>query len=263
MTINELEQGLRNLIASDPAVLSGNLGEVIRGVMGVAEAYHNYIFHVQSYPVQDVFKFSLLSETGKFENNLAGLAQAMLQERGINLLLYIPQNAYPNQYAPNGFAPMGQMAYNPANQMGTMPNSAYAVPPMQNPIYSKPNSILQSMGQPVMNTGVAKPKITSSFTKYQPTGKPTYASIINHNEKAEISKASEKNDEANDMVSNHSEKSSVEVNFNTPVENKVSDNNDETKKAASSPAEMLMGEADGTSSEKAAGRDYLLELLKK
>ena len=40
MTINELEQGIRNLIATQPMVTTGANGEVINGVNAIIDAYN-------------------------------------------------------------------------------------------------------------------------------------------------------------------------------------------------------------------------------
>ena len=91
MTINELDQGLRNLIASQPMVTAGVNGEVINGINSLIVAYRNLSFRVQSYPCQDVMKFGLANEAAKLENTLSSLAVQVLQERGINIMLYIPR----------------------------------------------------------------------------------------------------------------------------------------------------------------------------
>ena len=67
MTINELDQGIRNLIASQPMVSAGANGEVINGINSLIDAYRNLCFRVQSYPCQDVMKFGLSNEISKIE----------------------------------------------------------------------------------------------------------------------------------------------------------------------------------------------------
>ncbi len=255
MTIIELEQAIRNLIAREPMVLSGNMGEVVRGVLGVTEAYRNFAFRIQSYPVQDVFKFSLLSELPKIENDVAGLACAMLQERGVNLMLYASQQPIPpytNQYTQTGFvSQVGQMAYNP--MAGGM---NYQNPPMtgmptapvmpQSEQYSRQ---VYSNGPQASNGGRAKQKASPIFAGYEPTGKPSFAQSANQGGQT-----------FKEVETNDSKK--IEINKNPePVSKSVQD---ETKTSKPSPAEILMGEtADETTGGKATGRDYLLELLKK
>jgi hypothetical protein len=70
MTINELEQGIRNLIATQPMVTTGATGEVVNGINSIIEACRNLSFRVSTYPCQDVMKFGLANETAKFENKI-------------------------------------------------------------------------------------------------------------------------------------------------------------------------------------------------
>lgn len=105
MTISELEQGIRNLIASKPAVLSGALGEVIHGVLSIVEAYHEFCLSIQTYPGQDMLKFSLVGESQNMEATVTNLVSLVLQERGINISLYTPNAA---EYG----RPLGQMNAN-------------------------------------------------------------------------------------------------------------------------------------------------------
>ena len=100
MTINELEQGMRNLIATQPMVTAGANGEVVNGVLSIIDAFRNLSFRVQTYPCQDVLKFTMGNESAKLENNLCSLVCQVMQERGINLMLYIAP-------AQNRFGPMG------------------------------------------------------------------------------------------------------------------------------------------------------------
>ena len=62
MTINELDQGIRNLLSSQPMVQAGVNGEVITGINSLIDAYRNLSFRIQSYPCQDVMKFGLSNE---------------------------------------------------------------------------------------------------------------------------------------------------------------------------------------------------------
>ncbi len=248
MTIAELEQGLRNLIASQPMVLSGNLGDVVRGVLGVTEAYRNFIYRVQSYPVQDVFKFSLMSETQKVESDIAGLATAMLQERGINMMLYIPQQpASPyNASYPQGAFGMGQMSYNPMQNAGAMQYNQ--MPPNMQQMPNMPRNEAYSRQVYSNNSISAKPKMpVPEYSAYQPTGKPSFAEPENE----EIVNSKKERTTKPEIVINEK-----------PAKEKSAD---ALKK--SSPADALVGETEpnetSAPTEKAAGRDYLLELLKK
>ncbi len=246
MTIIELEQGLRNLIASQPAVLAGNLGDVIRSVLGVTEAYRNYVFKLQSYPVQDIFRFSLLSNISKIESDITGAALAMLNERGINLLLYAPQDQY-NMGGFNQFN-MGQMAYGVPNNITFGMNNSTSNKPFSNHDYA---------GLEISRNNV-RPKVTTAYSGYEPTGKPTFA---------EPSVQSEETVQNTPAPSSKTKIIKPEINL-TPKSETVEESLPKQETSASStkpsPAEMLMGEAsDNPPSDKAAGRDYLLNLLKK
>lgn len=255
MTIIELEQGLRNLIATEPAVLAGNLGDVIRSVLGVTEAYRNYVFKVQTYPVQDVFRFTLLSNLQRIEGDITGSALAMLNERGINMMLYVPQGPY-GADALGGYG-MGGASYG----MGSMPYGSLGQ--MGPASFGSPSSF-----QGMEGSRPSRPKVTTSYAGYEPTGKPTFAS------------ATETTAESVQKTMTASSKSKTmkpEVNF-TPkkekTEEKVEEKAEESPELETetktesqpkkpNPAEMLMGEGDPAADEKAVGRNYLLELLKK
>ena len=93
MNIIELEEGLRNLIATQPAVLSGPHASVIGGIKNIIEAHKMFIYRVDEYPQQDVLKVGLLNESSKLEINLVSYVCQILQERGINIMLYVPKYA--------------------------------------------------------------------------------------------------------------------------------------------------------------------------
>lgn len=243
MNIIELEQGLRNLIASQPMVLSGNMGEVVRGVLGVTEAYRNFMFRVQSYPVQDVFKFSLISETQKIENDIAGLACAMLQERGINMMLYVPQpnNGFsaPN-FGMNFDSPVGQMSY--GSFYGNIPggfgiNSTYT------------DGMREQYGSYANSKDFSNPEV--GFAGHEPTGKPSFAGT------------SKEKSSHHQMAAERLSKPEIVMNEKPVKKSKDAEAKQEKAKSDSpSPAEMLLGDSSGAD-ENAVGRNYLLELLKK
>ena len=60
MTINELEQGIRNLIATQPEITNTNR-DVINGINQLIDAYRNLSFRIQTYQGQDILKFGLLN----------------------------------------------------------------------------------------------------------------------------------------------------------------------------------------------------------
>lgn len=225
MTISELEQGIRNLIASKPAVLSGALGEVIHGVLSIVEAYHEFSLSVQTYPGQDMLKFSLVGASQNMEATVTNLVSLVLQERGINISLYTPNAAeYGKALGPMNAGKFGgglEFKAAPAASQKTAEKIDFAVGDFGN----------------VKATGSeAEEKIPT------PSGRPMFAEGEEY--------------EAETAVGGATKESAVEV----PVASS-SDNSDAqsggdyafdfpTPKKAGQPA----------SSE---GRDYLIELLKK
>ena len=162
MTINELEQGIRNLIATQPMVTTGATGEVVNGINSIIEACRNLSFRVSTYPCQDVMKFGLANETAKFENTLSNLALQVLQERGINLMLYIPRGGANYGSMVNSFGMvnspvdanlmMGQMMYTPASMptgAGTnFPEFPWGLLPFPEPPPQAPRLLLRPLPFP-------------------------------------------------------------------------------------------------------------------
>ncbi len=93
MNIIELEEGLRNLIATQPAVLSGANGKVISGIKNIIESHKAFAFRIEEYPENDILKIGLTNESSKLELNLVSYVCQVLQERGINIMLYVPRYA--------------------------------------------------------------------------------------------------------------------------------------------------------------------------
>lgn len=265
MTINELEQAIRNLIATQPAVMTGSSGEVVNGVLSIIDAFRNLSFRVQTYPVQDVMKFNMNSEMQKFENNFSTMVCQMLQERGINLMLYVPRMqpmGMQNQYGMSGMGidanmVMGQMMYGPAQN--TM------MQPQMQRVQVAPQQMYAPMGQPMMQM-MGTPQMTQQqrpmhkapafpgFDTQPARPIPPTGDRISKPKAPPQSKIKQipKVDPAREEIKKTAP---------PPPPQK----NDE-KTAGPSPAEMLMGGFDSdvaSGGGKAAGRDYLMELLKK
>ncbi len=266
MTINELEQGMRNLIATQPMITAGANGEVVNGVLSLIDAYRNLGFRVQSYPCQDVLKFTMTNEFSKTESTFCSLVCQVMQERGINLMLYIApaQNRFGpmvNQYGminpqvdPNLM--MGQMMYS-APQPQVQP---------QNPVMMQMQNTLGMAGmygqmQPQQMPQQAYPargarRQAPTFPGYNYDNKP---------QRLEPTQASEQGlrnrpvSQAKIKATPKTSTTGVGKVNKTPVNPP-----DEVLVDTGEPsvAEMLMGEGDAPKG-KAAGRDYLMELLKK
>ena len=264
MTVNELEQGIRNLIATQPMVLSGVNGEIVNNVLSIIDAYRSFNFRVQSYPCQDVLKFSLSNESAKMENNLSSLVCQVLQERGINLMLYIPQQSQfgpmINNYGminqrPNQPMMMGQMMYQMPQPQAPMGASMMQMPhSMQmgnSPAFNQMNAPMQGIGM----QNRPRRKTAPTFPGYEPANRPVRL------EPSQTATNPLKTRSADPSKINTIPKAATaEVNQVNKIP--VAMPEEPTIPVAQpSPAEMMMG--GGASGEKAAGRDYLMELLKK
>jgi hypothetical protein len=91
MTVNELSQAIRNLMMSQPMISAGPMGGVINSAMAILDSYRNFAMTVQTYPMQDSFKFNSISEMQRFENTLTMLVCQSFQEKGINVMAYMMQ----------------------------------------------------------------------------------------------------------------------------------------------------------------------------
>lgn len=263
MTINELEQGMRNLIATQPMVTAGANGEVVNGVLSLIDAYRNFSFRVQTYPCQDVLKFTMSNESAKIENTLCSLVCQVMQERGINLMLYIAPAQ--NRFGPmvNQYGMINQQV-DPNLMMGQMMYHAPAAPVAPAPtMMSMPSGGMYNQMQPQMqglgaNYGRAPRRQAPTFPGYDYGNKPqrlepnqtTENSVRNRPVSQAKIKATPKTSAAGMGQVN---KTPVDAPVEAPVE----------EPQAPSAAEMLMGDAAPAKAGKSAGRDYLMELLKK
>lgn len=260
MTINELDQGIRNLIASQPMVSAGANGEVINGINSLIDAYRNLCFRIQSYPCQDVMKFGLSNEISKIETTFTNLAVQVLQERGINLLLYIPRTGA--QYGPmqSGFGMVNTMV-DPSVLAGQM---MYSAPVAGAPIMPMQNTMARPMPQPQgfapmqpTMAGLGTPNYTAprqtpraaapTFPGYAPTDKPIKIEPAVQSEQFKTRAAQTKimNEPRAVGVSTINKTAPIPVAEPTSVFDQV----DPT--------------AGGKAPSKSQGRDYLMELLKK
>ena len=261
MTINELDQGIRNLIASQPMVSAGVNGEVIGGINSLIDAYRNLCFRVQSYPCQDVMKFGLSNEISKIETTFTNLAVQVLQERGINLMLYIPRTGA--QYGPmsSGFGMVNTMAdpnVMAGQMMYTSPMAQAQMMPMQNTMNASARPMPQgySSMQPTM-TGIGTPNFNTS----RPAGRATAPTFPGYGAtdrpiKLEPSVQSEtfKPRVAQTKIMNEP-KASVVSTINKMGPMPVAE--------SGSPFDQMDPTAGGKAPSKSQGRDYLMELLKK
>ena len=261
MTINELDQGIRNLIASQPMVSAGVNGEVINGINSLIDAYRNLCFRVQSYPCQDVMKFGLSNEISKIETTFTNLAVQVLQERGVNLLLYIPRTGA--QYGPmqSGFGMVntmvdpnvmaGQMMYsNPMQQAPIMPmQNAMTASARQMPQgYAPMQPMMAGLGTPNFNVPRAGGRQGApTFPGYAPTDKPIRIEPAAQNEQLRTRAAQTK------IMSEPKTVGVSTINKTAPI----------PVAEPTSAFDQMDATAGGKAPSKSQGRDYLMELLKK
>lgn len=260
MTINELDQGIRNLIASQPMVSAGANGEVINGISSLIDAYRNLCFRVQSYPCQDVMKFGLSNEVSKIENAFTSLACQVLQERGINLMLYIPRTGA--QYNPmtSGYGMVntsmdpnimaGQMMYSAPSsgaQIMPMPNAMASYGAAMPQAYPQMQPTMNGLGTPNYNAPrQARHSTAPTFPGYAPTERPVKLSPVNTSEQIRPRSA-----QAKIQTEPKAASPAMAMNKTIPV-------------AEPAPAfDPNMQEPQAGAPSKSQGRDYLMELLKK
>lgn len=269
MTINELEQGLRNLIATQPMVTAGANGAVINGINSLIDACKNFSYRIQSYPGQDVLKFGIANEVSKIENTLCNLACQVMQERGINLMLYIvPQNqpgygpmvnsfgVINQQVDPNLM--LGQMMYTqpqmaPQTTMMQMPNAMPQMGmPQQMPTYNQMQPAMQGIAPTYREPRQPKSRNAPTFPGYASPDKPVRLEPGVQSEQAMKTRSAPQS-----KIKSIDKPAPQIIKNNAPVAPVV-----EEAVAEPSPAEMLMGGPEPGSGN-AKGRDYLMELLKK
>lgn len=255
MTVNELEQALRNLIASQPMITSGSSGEVINSVLSIVYSYREFVFRLQSHPYQDALKFNMLNESQRVENDLVISVCQIMQERGINIMLYAPSNQYNTGAMQTAFSGQGAMPQNP--QMGNM---GYAAPQM-NGFGMNMQSGQVPAGQPYPQQGFGYgPMQQPAQTQPQRGSKkaaPAFGDTSVPNAASKPTAPVSKPKKVEPKIEINVEKQPEEV-IDEPVPAK------EEKSSKKMAVDALLGDFQNEEpSGKAAGRDYLLELLKK
>lgn len=94
MTINELEQAIRNLMASQPNLSSDTNSNVINSALSMINSYREFAYKIQNHPQQDVLKINMTNQCISLESALVISVCQVMQEKGINLMLYAPTSNY-------------------------------------------------------------------------------------------------------------------------------------------------------------------------
>lgn len=255
MNINQIEQALRNLIASQPMVSNGPSGEVISSIANVIDAFKTLNYRAQTYPSQDNLKFALQNDCVKLESDICNYAVSVLQERGINILLYLPaQNSPYSGFAygaGQNYVP-GQMMFTPGAQMMGQPggyaNGFYP----QNSDGINPQTTQQNTPQAENKEYYKKPETQEKeegdeeSVFEQAVSEPSFDELEKVEEKQQIEEPAETEKQASETQEK---------------ENQEKENQKHSEKAETTqPKPAKAGIKPAGSSN---GRDYLLELLKK
>lgn len=299
MTLNEVEQAIRNLITNQPMVSSGPSGDIVNNILSIIGSYRNFRFLVQNHPAQDSFKFNALNISQRTETELANAICQTLQERGINIMIYMqpqygmPQTTYNSYQAVNQpqMPPMGggmvggQVVYNNpqmnASQMTSpmgqnfVPNGMqYNNPPMggyppqqggfrpgMQPRPGMPMGQVNRMGQPLYPRTAAptQPISFGELDEPKPVKPHKKPGFTMPKPVAQPTK----------VATNHTSKPANEPKVQQNLEPKKL--KPDTEKKVEEPAKPVepVKVAEAPVSEeksdmvKATGRNYLLELLKK
>ena len=262
MTINELDQGIRNLIASQPMVSAGANGEVINGINSLIDAYRNLCFRVQSYPCQDVMKFGLSNEISKIETTFTNLAIQVLQERGINVMLYIPRTGAQYGPMPGAYGMVNTMVdpnIMAGQMMYTAPVAAPQMMPMQNAMVSQPRPMPQGYApmQPTMS-GLGTPSYAAPRPAARHSTAPTFPGYAPTDKPVKIEPAAQ-----SEQLKTRAAQTKI---MTEPKTSGISTINKTAPTPVAEPAsafDQMDPTAGGKAPSKSQGRDYLMELLKK
>ena len=296
MTINEVEHAIRSLIVSQPMITASPIGGTITSYLSIIDSFKNFKLSIQSYPAQDSFKYISFNECQRLENSISVAIFQSLQEKGLNIVAYLHSDQ--SVLATNPYSSMqptqnpsmmgaGPMAYNQPmqpmqpnaqqNQMWQYQQQYAQSPEAHNPqpqympnrtmgglqknvtpngpgMYSKPNQHLSS--QPVYNTQYSKP-----FSQGTNTGAPFQSPNLygsqspTQNAAAPIPPTMNKPPKLNEVEMMQPATSSRPK----PTMKSESVAIQTNKPSLLEPDEEIPEEG---ATSKAAGRDYLLKLLK-
>lgn len=99
MTVNEVNQAIRNLMVSQPMVTSGPFGAMISNALNMIDNFRAFSMSITAYPMQDSLKFGMTAELSRLDNSLSMLIVQNFQEKGLNLFGMM-QMAQPNMMQP-------------------------------------------------------------------------------------------------------------------------------------------------------------------
>ena len=299
MTLNDVEQAVRNLITNQPMITTGSSGEVVNSLMSIISSYRNFRFLIQNHPAQDSFKFNTMNLAQRMESEMSNLIVQTLQERGINLMVYMPATAQfggtQNPYLYGNMNATVNANLAPNMNSGVLGGQVVYNQPMQSPSFGQSNGVQynqpmqypqaqfrpNNMPRPVpMNQGMMMKGTTPMYPK---TAAPTQPISFGDLSKPTVARPKPKN--ANFSIStptrepkftggNHKNKH-LNVNkveniapapapMQAPVQEYRQPEPVMEEPVVPTPVEApVQVESTPVPPSKAAGRNYLLELLKK
>lgn len=299
MTLNDVEQAVRNLITNQPLVTTGSSGEVINSLMSIISSYRNFRFLIQNHPAQDSFKFNTMNLAQRMESEMSNLIVQTLQERGVNLMVYMPATAQfgstQNPYLYGNMNASVNANLAPNMNSGILGGQVVYNQPMQSPSFGQSNGVQynqpmqypqaqfrpNNMPRPVpMNPGMMMKGTTPMYPK---TAAPTQPISFGDLSKPTVARPKPKN--PNFSISTPSREPRLtggSKNRSKPlVEHKVENKPEPVVHEYEQPAPVHVREPEPVQvveapvyeepqpqqapapPSKAAGRNYLLELLKK
>lgn len=139
MTVNDVNQSLRNLMVSQPMMATGPLGVCFSSALNIIDGFKAFSMSVSAYPVQDSLKYNMTTELARLDGVVSNIICQSFQEKGVNLL---------------AFMPMGQMNMMPQSQ----PMFSGANPMQNNMMYNQPQQRFSGAMQ------------SPQFDQYNPVG---------------------------------------------------------------------------------------------
>ena len=310
MTINEVEQAIRTLVISQPMITASPIGSSITNLLSVIDNFRNFKLSVQTYPMQDSFKFLTLNECQRLENTLTLSICQVLQEKGLNLMSFLPASGVFSTVQPvqthiqpiqNLSGVIGQMAFSqpltqprpmgqfqpefqpqingrqnvqfnnrPYGVMGAITNQQQ-MPPQQSmqgpqPMYPRQNQSKFGNTQPIFNQPMNEQPKTHGNINGNPRGPQMFTAQYNTPQPAPITSQPMTNTPLKPKTTKLNEVEMVsptpqQVNTSKPKSTSTMQVQINEPDPVETPTPELLGE--DAPPKKAAGRDYLLQLLKK
>lgn len=90
MTVNDVNQALRNLMVSQPMMAIGPLGVCFSSALNIIDSFKAFSMSVSAYTVQDSLKYNMTTELARWDGVVSNIICQSFQEKGVNLLAFMP-----------------------------------------------------------------------------------------------------------------------------------------------------------------------------